>query len=159
MVPQQPVSAPTPVVEPTPVVAPAPVAPEPVNNGNVLLAESIVPDQLELSKLSEDAVVEQPVEAVAPQVEEAVPLISVIPEEQPQVVQAAAVVQPVAPEMVQPVVETVPQAVVQPVAPAEQPVVVQPVAPPVATQEVALPVVNPIAPQPVPVVQAPVAQG
>ena len=140
-------------------VAPAPVAPEPVNNGNVLLAESIVPDQLELSKLSEDAVVEQPVEAVAPQVEEAVPLISVIPEEQPQVVQAAAVVQPVAPEMVQPVVETVPQAVVQPVAPAEQPVVVQPVAPPVATQEVALPVVNPIAPQPVPVVQAPVAQG
>ena len=148
--------APVQAVEPAPVQIEE-VAPEPVNNGNVLLAESIVPDQLELSKLSEDVVVEQPVEAVAPQVEvapqpeEAVPLISVIPEEQPQVVQAAAVVQPV--------VETVPQAVVQPVAPAEQPVIVQPVATVVATQEVALPVVNPIAPQPVPVVQTPVVQG
>ena len=118
----------------------------------VTSSENVVPDTLTLTKLSDE-----------PIAQEAAPLISVVPEAQPQ--EAAIQVQPldtqvVTPEVVQPVAPQETPVAVQPIAPQTVPEVVQPIAPQVVTETV-LPVVNPVAvpqavPSVVPAVGAPV---
>ena len=118
----------------------------------VTSSENVVPDTLTLTKLSDE-----------PIAQEAAPLISVVPEAQPQ--EATIQVQPldtqvVTPEVVQPVAPQEAPVAVQPIAPQTVPEVVQPIAPQVVTETV-LPVVNPVAvpqavPSVVPAVGAPV---
>lgn len=118
----------------------------------VTSSENVAPDTLTLTKLSDE-----------PIAQEAAPLISVVPEAQPQ--EAAIQVQPldtqvVTPEVVQPVASQETPVAVQPIAPQTVPEVVQPIAPQVVTETV-LPVVNPVAvpqavPSVVPAVGAPV---
>ena len=118
----------------------------------VASSENVVPDTLTLTKLSDE-----------PIVQETAPLISVVPEAQPQ--EATIQVQPldsqvVTPEVVQPVATQEASVAVQPIAPQTVPEVVQPIAPQVVTETV-LPVVNPVAvpqavPSVVPAVGAPI---
>ena len=118
----------------------------------VTSSENVAQDTLTLTKLSDE-----------PIAQEAAPLISVVPEAQPQ--EATIQVQPldtqvVTPEVVQPVASQETPVAVQPIAPQTVPEVVQPVAPQVVTETV-LPVVNPVAvpqavPSVVPAVGAPV---